>query len=148
MSLESEAKVKFENHFNCAQSVFAPFAKRFDMDIDLAMKIATPLGGGMGHMGQVCGAVSGGVMALGLAKGSSEYDAEKNDACYALAQAFQERFIELHGDVTCPGLLGLDIGDPDDLQQVRDENLFHTLCPVFVGDAARIVGELLEIEAQ
>ncbi len=146
MSLESEAKDSFENHFNCAQSVFKPFVKRLGMDVDLAMKITTPFGGGMGHMGQVCGAVSGGVMALGLAKGSSEYDAEKNDACYALAQAFQERFIELHGDVTCPGLLGLDIGDPDELQQVRDEDLFHTLCPVFVADAARIVGELLEID--
>jgi C_GCAxxG_C_C family probable redox protein len=146
MNLEKEAQDKFEHQFNCAQSVFAPFAKRLGMDVDLAMKLATPFGGGMGHAGQVCGAVSGGLLAIGLVKGISVYDKEKKDACYALAQVFQERFIDLHGDVTCPGLLGLDIGDPEQLQQVRDENLFHSLCPVFVRDAAQLVGELLEIE--
>lgn len=146
MSLETEAQSKFEQHFNCTQSVFAPFAKRMGMDVDLANKIATPFGGGMGHMGQMCGAVSGGLLALGLAKGISVYDEEKKDACYALAEELQLQFIELHGDVTCPGLLGLDIGDPDQLQQARDEDLFHTLCPIFVRDTARLVGELLEID--
>ncbi len=146
MSLETEAQSNFEQQFNCAQSVFAPFARRMGMDVDLAYKITTPFGGGMGHMGQTCGAVTGGLMALGLAKGISVHDKEKNDACYALARAFQNQFIELHGDVTCPGLLGLDIADPEQLQQVRDEDLFHTLCPIFVADAARLVKELLAIE--
>jgi C_GCAxxG_C_C family probable redox protein len=109
VSLEKEAQANFEQHFNCAQSIFAPFAKRLGMDVDLALKLATPFGGGMGHAGQVCGAVSGGLLALGLVKGISVYDKEKKDACYALAQAFQDHFIELHGDVTCPGLLGLGL---------------------------------------
>lgn len=145
MSMANEAKTYFQQHYNCAQSVFAPFAKRFGVDMDTAFKIATPFGGGLGHGGQVCGAVSGALMSIGLAKGTSAYDKEKKDACYALAVAFQERFRALHGDVTCPGLLGLDIGEPDELEKVRELGLFHSLCPKLVGDAAEIVAEMLEI---
>jgi len=145
MSLEAEAKSNFEQQYNCSQSVFAPFAKRMGLDVDTAFKIATPFGGGMGHMGQVCGAVSGALMAIGLSEGITEYDKELKDACYALAEEFQNRFGELHGDVTCPGLLGLDISDPDQLEEAREQGLFITLCLKFVGDAARIAGELLEV---
>ena len=47
------------------------------MDLDLAFKIATPFGGGMGHAGQICGAVSGALMAIGLARGITEYDQDR-----------------------------------------------------------------------
>ena len=141
--MEAKARQYFEEHYNCAQSVFAPFALAFGMDVDKALKIATPFGGGMGHSGEICGAVTGGLMALGLARGISSYDREKKYACYDLAQEFMARFRDLHGDNTCPGLLGYHIGDPAGLEKVRKENLFHTLCPKYVGDAARIVDELL-----
>lgn len=143
MDMIREAQKYFDNHYNCAQSVFAPFALRFGMDMDTALKIATPFGGGMGHAGQVCGAVSGGLMAIGLAKGISTYDREKKYACYELAKEFQDRFRGLHGELTCPGLLGYDIGDPEDLEEVRRLNLFHDLCPGFIGDAVKIVDELI-----
>lgn len=143
MSVESEAQKYFEDHFNCAQSVFAPFAQRYGMDLETALKIATPFGGGMGHAGQVCGAVSGGLMAIGLAKGSSTYDRELKYACYDMAKDFQSHFRELHGDITCPGLLGYDIGDSEELEQVREQNLFHTLCPQFIADAAKIAEAII-----
>ena len=100
----------------------------------------------MGHAGQICGVVSGALMAIGLEKGITSYDREKKYARYDLAQDFQERFSALHGDLTCPGLLGLDIGDPDELEKVREQDLFHTLCPRFVGDAVRITAELLGLD--
>lgn len=146
MKLEDEAKAFFNQHYNCAQSTVAPFAKVLGVDLDLILKIATPFGGGMGHAGQICGAVSGALMAIGLAKGITFYEKDKKSACYDLAQDFQDRFRNLHGDLTCPGLLGLDIGDPEELAKVQALDLFHTLCPRLVGDAARITGELLAID--
>lgn len=143
MDIKITAQKYFGGHFNCAQSVFAPFAVKFGMDLDTAMKIATPFGGGMGHSGQVCGAVSGGLMAIGLVKGITTYDREQKYACYELAQIFQNRFLAIHGAITCPGLLGYDIGNPIALEEVRELDLFHTLCPQFVGDAAMIVDQLL-----
>lgn len=142
MNFSDEARAYHEEHFNCAQAVFLPFAKKFGIDQNLALKLATPFGGGMGRNGQVCGAVSGGLMAIGYLHGYAVYDPEQKEACYAFAKAFQEKFIELHGDLTCPGLLGLDISNPEELAEAREEDLFHILCPVFIADAARIVGEM------
>jgi len=143
MDMIKQAQKYFDNHYNCAQSVFAPFALRFGMDLDTALKIATPFGGGMGHAGQVCGAVSGGLMAIGLAKGIASYDRDKKYACYDLAKGFQVRFRKLHGELTCPGLLGYDIGNPEELEKVRRLNLFHDLCPRFIGEAVEIVDSLI-----
>ena len=65
MRFEDEARSNFENKYNCAQSVLAPFAERLDLDKSLAFKMATPFGGGMGHNSQVCGAVCGALLAIG-----------------------------------------------------------------------------------
>lgn len=143
MDMKLEAQTYFERQFNCAQSVFAPYAQKFGLDLDTAMKIATPFGGGMGHAGQICGAVSGGLMAIGLFKGIATYDREKKYACYEIAKEFQDRFLEIYGDITCPGLLGYDIGDPEELEKVRELDLFHTQCPMYVGEAAKIANELI-----
>lgn len=144
--LEDEARGYFEQRLNCAQSVFAPFASRLGLDLDTAMKIATPFGGGMSHTGQVCGAVSGALLAIGLYRGVTEYDKVKKDACYELAREFQERFKSELGGITCPNLLGVDISSPDVLQQARALELFENICPEFVAGAVRILCELLEYE--
>jgi C_GCAxxG_C_C family probable redox protein len=105
MRLEEESRLYFERGCNCAQSVFTPIAKRLGMNPSIALKIAAPFGGGMSHMGQTCGAVTGGVMGIGLAEGTARHDTVQEAVCSELAVAFQNRFIELHGDLTCPGLL-------------------------------------------
>jgi C_GCAxxG_C_C family probable redox protein len=146
LEFEDQARELFEAHYNCAQSVLGPFANYFGLERETAFRLATPFGGGIGHSGQLCGAVSGALMVIGLARGITVYDQSEKEACYALARTFLEGFAALHGSLTCPGLLGLDIGDPDDLAKVRELNLFHTRCPQFVGDAARIVAEVLVLE--
>lgn len=138
-----EAKAFFEKGFNCAQATFLPFAKRMGLDESTALMIATPFGGGMGHAGQICGAVSGALMAIGLAKGTAVVDREKKSACYVLAKTFQDKFREIHGSVTCPGLLGLDIGKPEEMAQASSQGMFSNICPEFVDDAVKIVCDLL-----
>lgn len=54
-----------ERHYNCAQAVLVPFAEDGGLTEETAYKIAANFGGGM-KMGSVCGAVTGGLMALGL----------------------------------------------------------------------------------
>ena len=145
-ALVAEAKGYFAQKYNCSQSTFTPFARHFGMDLDLAFKIAAPFGGGFGHMGEACGAVSGALMALGLAKGNAVVDREKKYACYHLAAEFQNRFKVEHGSVLCPKLLGLDIGDPEQLQQARDRNLFAEVCPNYIETAVRLMADILELE--
>ena len=52
--------------YNCCQAVVSIFAERAGYDEQAALKAATVFRGGM-QMGSVCGAVTGGLMALGLA---------------------------------------------------------------------------------
>ena len=146
LTLEDQARGYWEQHYNCAQSVFAPFAERLGFDLADALRIATPFGGGMGHNSQVCGAVSGGLLVIGLVKGISVPDRDKKYACYALAADFQSRFEARHGALTCPKLLGYDIRDPQKLEQVRELGLFEGKCPDFVADAVRIVAALLDMD--
>lgn len=146
MSLEEETRSYFARNYNCAQSVFAPLAEKLGFDVKTALKLATPFGGGISHTGHICGALSGALMAIGLAKGVAGSDRECTYACYALGEELLNRFIELHGDLTCHGLLGLDISDPTGSAQAYEENIFTTLCPIFVSDAVRIAGEILELQ--
>ena len=52
-------------HYNCAQSVIVPFAEDAGVDPDTALKMGANFGGGMRIAG-TCGAITGGLMALGL----------------------------------------------------------------------------------
>ncbi len=54
-----------EKHYNCAQAVFMAFADKAGLDLDTADSIAANFGAGM-KAGSVCGAVTGGLMTLGL----------------------------------------------------------------------------------
>ena len=52
--------------YNCSQAVVSVFAGDAGYDEDAALKAAAYFRGGM-QMGSVCGAITGGLMALGLA---------------------------------------------------------------------------------
>jgi C_GCAxxG_C_C family probable redox protein len=131
----------FGRKFNCAQSVFAAFSSQLGMDESRMLKLASPLGGGIARRGQVCGAVTGALLALGLARGSDTPDGK--EAAYRLGQEFLQRFETRHGTLLCRELLGCDISTEPGRRQAQDNNLFTTLCPQFVGDAAEIVQSML-----
>ena len=146
MDLVAEAQALFDGPYNCAQAVLAPFAERFGLPCEIAFKMATPFGGGIGHTGQVCGAVSGAMMAIGLAQGTAIGDIAQKETCYSLARAFHVRFLARHNAITCPGLLGLDLGDPDEYAQAQETGVFHSRCPAFVADAVSITVDLLRVD--
>lgn len=52
-------------HYNCAQSVLLPFAPDAGITETAAYALSANFGGGM-KMGSVCGAITGGLMVLGL----------------------------------------------------------------------------------
>ena len=53
-------------HYNCTQGVLVPFAEDLGITEEQAYKIGANFGKGM-KIGSVCGAVTGGLMVLGLA---------------------------------------------------------------------------------
>jgi C_GCAxxG_C_C family probable redox protein len=137
-----KAVALFNQNFNCAQSVFAAFAAQLGLDRSTMLKMASPFGGGVARRGQVCGVLTGGLMALGLAQGADS-PAGKEEA-YRLGQDFIKRFEALHKSILCRELLGYDISTIQGHQQARDSGAFTTLCPQFVRHAAEIVQDMLE----
>jgi len=139
------AASRFEAGYNCSQSVFSAFAERLDLPVETALKIAAPFGGGIGRLGEVCGAVSGALMALGLHAGhTAAQDPEAKERTYRMARAFAAEFQRRHGCLTCRELLGCDIGTPEGQQQAREAGLFKQRCPAFVSDAAEIAAAMME----
>jgi C_GCAxxG_C_C family probable redox protein len=143
----SPAAVKAEKlhlqGFNCSQAVFSTLAEPLGFDRALALKIASPFGGGIGRTGETCGAVSGALMALGLHSGFSEPDPQAKERVYALAREFMHRFEQQHGELSCKALIGVDIGTPAGLQKARQQNIFATKCLQFIASAVEIAEDML-----
>jgi C_GCAxxG_C_C family probable redox protein len=136
------AQERFAKGFNCSQAVFSAYAARLGIDDETALRLASPFGGGVALQGEVCGAVTGALMALGLERGNATLEAK--DETYNLAKAFLKQFEELHGTILCRELLGYNLSNPDELQNAREKGLFTSACPVFVKDAAELVAEFLD----
>ena len=96
---------------NCAQAVFVAFAEDCGIDENLAMKLSSSFGGGMGRLREVCGAVSGMFMVAGILAGYTTDDPkEKKDGHYTLIQQLAEEFKAEHETIICRDLLG-NLGD-------------------------------------
>lgn len=145
MATVEQASEYFAAGLSCAQSVFSAFAPGLGLDAQTALRIAGAFGGGMGRMGEVCGAVTGAFMALGLKYGSIDStDKEARDAVYSRVQEFTARFRARNGQVRCSALLGIDMSDPQARDEARARGAFDTQCSKYVCDAAEILRELLQ----
>jgi len=135
-----------ERKSNCSQSVFRVYAEDLGLDEKTALMIAQGFGGGMGHTGGVCGAVTGAYMALGLANPATKENPRQSvDKTYGLVAEFERRFKKKHGSVYCTELLNYDLTKPDQVAKAREAGVFTSKCPQFVADAVSITDELLNI---
>ena len=136
------AKDFFSNGFNCAQSVLAVFCEKYDMDRDTALKIAGGLGGGFRH-GDMCGAVSGAVLVVGLKYGHCTVDAgELKSNCNNKTIEFMDLFKKKNGAVICREILKYDLSVEAEYKQAQEQNLFKTICMDMVVSAVEILEEL------
>lgn len=143
MSHKEKAVEYYNNNFNCSQGVFTAFATEMGMDEKLALRIATNFGGGE-RKGELCGAVAGALMVLGLRCGHCESeDVEGKSKAYDVSSEFMNRFIEKNGSVVCRELLGYDLTKEEDMVIIQEQNLFRTLCPKMVESAAQILDEMI-----
>jgi C_GCAxxG_C_C family probable redox protein len=60
------------SRFTCSAAVFSAFSGELGLDADTARKIACGFGAGISRTGNVCGAVSGAIMVIGLKYGKTE----------------------------------------------------------------------------
>lgn len=146
MTRPDEAVEAFKSGLACSQAVLTAFAPPLGMDQTEALRIAVGFGSGM-RMGETCGAVTGAMMALGLALTEEECATiEGRSRSNEMVRELHTRFIDRHGTVRCCDLLGCNPSTPEGHQQAITEGLFRSRCPKFVEDASLIVEEMLSEE--
>lgn len=144
MNNSEQARSLFLDGYLCSQSILMTFAPLFDLELDTAAKIGAPFGGGVARRGEMCGAVNGAFMVLGLKYGHiSADDQESKEASYHGVQEFIAQFQDRNGSIICSELLDCDISTPEGLQSAHDAQLFNTRCPKFVSDAAEILSKII-----
>lgn len=144
MSEKSErAKELFKSGYNCSQSVLGVFCEELGMDFETAMKIASPFGGGMGRMREVCGTVSGMFMAAGLMFGTP--DSSSKAEMYKRIQDLAGKFKEQNGSIICRELLqGIENSTSPTPSERTDTYYKKRPCVELVGDAVQIFEEYIK----
>lgn len=144
------ARTLFRQGYNCSQSVFLTYSDLLGIDTPLAATLSGPLGGGMGRLREVCGAVSGMALIAGLlAPCPDPADRPAKAATYALVQRFAERFRAENGAIVCRELLGLACRSEEPQPAERTPEYYRKRpCVELVACAARIVGEYLQGETE
>jgi C_GCAxxG_C_C family probable redox protein len=144
MDAVERALSTFDEGYSCSQSILSSFAPALGLDRDMALRVATAFGGGMGHRGDTCGAVTGAFMVIGLRHGRVKAeDREIRDRAYALVNRFVEEFEARHGSIVCRELLGFDLSTPEGEQLAEERWPDDMPCREVVRDAASILKELL-----
>lgn len=145
MSDVEKAVSCFKEGFMCSQAVLSTYAEQLGLDRKDALKVSAAFGGGMGRMGETCGAVTGAFMVIGLKYSRTAIeDRESHEKTTRLVREFVDRFKSINGSIMCRELLGCDLSTPDGLKTFVDKKLRDSLCTKFVRDAAEIVEQLLK----
>lgn len=136
-----KARALFEQGANCAQAVLGAYAEELGLSWETAMMLASPFGGGMGRMREVCGAVTGMLMAAGLKYGYADLnDREAKKRTYRMTQELAGKYREENGSIICRELLGLAGKDTAPDPSPRTPQYYKKRpCPCLVECAASIL---------
>ncbi len=135
----------FNKGFNCAQAVLASHCEEYGLSDKIAKKISCGFLGGVANNGEICGAVSGAIMLIGLKYGKYlESDNESKDKTSELVNQYIESFKKEYGSIICKELLKYDLSKEEEKIMARDSGIFKELCPVLVKRSVELVEETLK----
>lgn len=118
-------------------------AERENIHSELIPRIATGLCSGMARTGGMCGAVSGGILAIGLLMGRSSPQ-QSVDPCYAAVRDFMQQFTARFGSLSCLELTGVHLCTPEGQAAFREKGQI-VQCENYVAAAAQIISDSSEI---
>ncbi len=145
MNAAEKAREKFLSGYNCAQSVLFGVLDRVGIDGDTALKASCGFGAGMGRNEEVCGAVTGGIIALGLKHGRGVGETrEATEKTYLKVRDLMARFSQMRGSCICRKLLdGVDLQNEEGQARYKAADMHTTVCLPCVLSAVEITEELL-----
>lgn len=141
----SKAVTLFEQGYNCSQAVFMAYSDIYGIETEMAAKLATSFGGGMGRLREVCGAVSGMFLVLGLQYPfTNTKDKAAKNTNYKAVQRTANEFKSAMGSYICADLLRIKHEPQNSESSERNEAYYKSRpCTQCVKAAAGIVGKEL-----
>jgi len=145
--LQNNAAEYFKSGFNCAQSVLATYANRFNIDEEVSRRISCGFGGGMGKLQETCGAVTGAIMVIGLCNCEKfEDNDDRKSHTYSMVREFDTMFKEIYGTTNCKSIIKTDINTEEGYKFAVDNKLFDRVCAKCVTDTVNILEDILFIQ--
>lgn len=152
MTHEEKAKALFAEGYNCSQAVVLAFQEEIGLPTDLLARMASSLGGGMGRLREVCGAVSGMFVVCGFLRGYADPTATAEKAeHYARIQQLAAAFKQELGcnTIICRELLGAEGTDHNPTPSERTTAYYRRRpCGELVGVAARVLENYLQSDGK
>ncbi len=134
-----------EKGFLCSEAVLLALSEAQNVTSEIIPCIATGFGAGISRHGEVCGALSGAVMGLGLRFGRSQIAETPQDISpYQFGETMVNLFSSRVGHIRCRDILDLDISSDEGRKQYREQNLWESKCRELIRIAAELAYDLLQ----
>lgn len=130
----------FNSGYYCAESVLMSLAEANDIDSEVIPQIATGFCSGVARSGDMCGAVAGAIMGIGLICGRKKID-DPAEPAYEMIRSFLDGFKQQFGGTTCLALTGVHL-DTEEGQAEFQANQTIKKCTQYVGQATQLVIDL------
>ncbi len=136
---------KFASGYNCAQAVLYACSDDVNVDKNIALKISCGFGAGMGRKQEVCGAVTGGIIAIGAKYGRGEDDEQSaTEKTYEKTKELLDKFQTKHGTIICLELLdGCNLMTEKGQKYFQENRLKNKICSECVRDVVQILENIL-----
>jgi C_GCAxxG_C_C family probable redox protein len=132
----------FRSGLRCAESVLLAVTESKKIQSDLIPRIATGFCSGVARTGNICGAVSGGILAINIISGRnlSKQSTTKNyEQVKSLIKQFEKKF----GSVNCSRLIGCDLDTTEGQKKFKKNKLFEKCCE-FVSQATLLTLQIID----
>lgn len=137
----------YKKGYNCAQSVLGRFVEKTDVPFSSAMQLTTGLTAGVGFKGDLCGAVLGSYLSIGLHYGRIQADDDlAKETTFFKMREFDKQFLQHYPSLYCHKLLQKNVADEKELDLIIDKGYFEKACPVYVHIAGKIVKKILDLK--
>lgn len=121
--------------FFCSEAVVKTIKDEFKLEVsDEAIAMASGFPVGMGGAGCTCGAITGGIMAIGMVFGRKEAKDPRVQKAMNLSKELHDSFKEKHSNLCCRYLTkGMKLGSTEHMNQ----------CIEFTGEVAEKVARII-----
>lgn len=124
---------------NCSQAVFVAFATDLGMSEGTASAVSIGLGGGVGRMREVCGAICGSAMVVGL-----KYPELSRGEVYEKVRLIADEFNKTHPSIVCKELLGISKPEASCIPEPRTAEFYKKRpCVKIIADVASATEKIL-----